>query len=118
MLKVKKIILKKITNTNIKFLGAFFCFVFSLPLKLRSTMLASRKLEALLQQRKLRILFVVRVYHANRWCFLTLISHTREVKDLLLPLVLTSSPWFRASRTLLLVPTNFNEMPPKLLKLM
>ena len=53
MLKVKKIIFKKITNTNIKFLGAFFCFVFSLPLKLRSTMLASRKLEALLQQRKL-----------------------------------------------------------------
>ena len=44
---------KKSKTTNIEFLGALFCFVFSLPLKLRSAMLASRKLEALLQQRKL-----------------------------------------------------------------
>nr|POF10832.1 polygalacturonase [Quercus suber] len=48
---------------------------------------------------------------------LTLISRTREVEDLLLLLVLTSSLQFQASRTLLLVPINVNEMLPKLLKL-
>ena len=44
---------KKSKTTNIEFLGALFCFVFSLPLKLRSAMLASRKLVAVLRQRKL-----------------------------------------------------------------
>ncbi|KAM3705634.1 hypothetical protein ACB094_03G095800 [Castanea mollissima] len=39
--------IKTITNTNIEFLGALFCFVFSLSLRLRSAMLASRKLENL-----------------------------------------------------------------------
>ena len=44
---------KNSKTTNIEFLGALFCFVYSLPLKLRSAMLASRKLQACPLQRKL-----------------------------------------------------------------
>ena len=53
MLKEKKI--KEITNTNINFLGAFLCLfvLFQSPSKVKSAMLALRKLEALRQQRKL-----------------------------------------------------------------